>query len=295
MLHAYRTQQKGVVQTTATTNTHSTTNTNNASKPRKVTYNLVKRFDDLIARTENWNVGAYKTANDQLYDLLAETFDLYLHVVNGDADVRKQFNKLLKARKVLFQDNTPIQTRVVRLVFAIDRKRAYTYANVLRAARAANKTASEIPNWIREFGGVQEVAAKGNDSLSTAAKAKSDAEFASDALAKAIAISDLGALPAILKPGEAQHPTYSIALVRSEGGSSGEIVWGTNNATLITRVLALAGKELSKKADEATKANVERDVVNKRRAARKTAAKKSTYKARPSAATTKRRNMKLAA
>src|SRR6218665_1071477 len=122
------------------------------SKTAKINLNLNNRFDALIQRAANWHAGTYKTANDQLYDLLADTYDLYLNIVKGDSDVRKQFNNLLKAQNVKFQDNTPLQTRVVRLVFAIDRKRAHTYANVLRVARLLEKTASDIPNWIREEG-----------------------------------------------------------------------------------------------------------------------------------------------
>lgn len=227
------------------------------TKTAKITLNLSKRFDDLIQRCNIWNSGAYKTANDQLYDLLADTYDLYLQIVTGDHDTRKQFNNLLKERNVSFQDNTPIQTRVVRLVFAIDRKRAYTYANVLRLARIEKKTKDEIPHWIRASGGVQEVSAEATGKVTTSAKAKADADTASDVFAKSEAIAKLGKLPAVLKPGETAHPTYSLALIRSEGGTSGDIVWGTNNATLITRVLALAGKDLREKQHseaEATKA-----------------------------------------
>lgn len=222
------------------------------SKTAKINLNLNNRFDALIQRAANWHTGAYKTANDQLYELLADTYELYLQIVDGDSDVRKQFNNLLKSQNVSFQDNTPIQTRVVRLVFAIDRKRAYTYANVLRLARVLGKTVNEIPDWIREKGGVQEVSADAVGGKTTSAKAKDDAEFASETLAKSAAIVDLGKLPAILKPGETAHPNYSLALIRTDDGSTGEIVWGTGNATLITRVLALAAKDL--RADNAASA-----------------------------------------
>jgi len=247
------------------------------TKSAKINLNLNKRFDDLIVRCGAWNLGAFKTANDQLYELLAETYELYLHIVNGDNDVRKKFNNLLKARKVTFQDNTPIQTRVVRLVFAIDRKRAYTYANVLRVARAHGKLAADIADWIRDAGGVQEVA-NGTGKPTTAAKAKEDAEFASDAFAKSPAVADLGKLPDILKPGQASHPTYSIALIRSEGGSTGEIVWGTDNATLITRALAMAGKDLRAKKDDDAKATTERKAKTDTVAAVKKAAKSALGK-----------------
>jgi hypothetical protein len=256
------------------------------TKSTKITLNLDKRFDALIQRVATWNTGAYKTANDQLYDLLADTYELYLQIVNGDHDTRKQFNNLLKERNVPFQDNTPIQTRVVRLVFAIDRKRAHTYANVLRLARIEKKTKDEVPNWIREKGGVQEVAAQANGTETTAAKAKADAETASDVFAKSDAIAKLGKLPVALKPGETSHPTYSIALIRSEGGATGEIVWGTNNATLITRVLALAGKDLREKQHSETEATKAREGEVTVRAAVKDAVRTVVGNSRPANRTT---------
>jgi hypothetical protein len=236
---------------TSTNKSRSTT----TARQLKVTLNLTKRFDDLIQRCDAWDAGAYKTANDQLYDLLADTFVMFEYIANGDHDVRKLFNNLLKERKVPYQDNTPIQTRVIRLVFGINRKRAYTYANVLRLARASKKTASELADWIRDSGGVQEVSAAATGRVTTAAKAKANAALASDTFAKANAIADLGKLPVVLKPGQAEYPNYSLALVRSTNGSTGEIVWGTNNPTAITRVLAIAGKELSdtKATDDAAK------------------------------------------
>lgn len=264
------------------------------SKPANITLNLNKRFDELIQRCNVWNSGAYKSANDQLYDLLADTYELYLQIVTGDHDTRKQFNNLLKDRKVSFQDNTPIQTRVVRLVFSIDRKRAHTYANVLRLARLENKKKDELPSWIREFGGVQEVAATAVGKETTATKAKADAETASGVFAKSDAIAKLGQLPAVLKPGETSHPTYSLALIRSEGGATGDIVWGTNNATLITRVLALAGKDLREKQQSETEATKVREGDVTVRVAVKEAVQTVVGRSRPANRTTRVSKQSLA-
>ena len=93
------------------------------AKPAKVVQ-IVKRFNDVIKLREAWEVGAYKASNDQLYEILASAYELYLHMVySASFDDRKTFANLLKAKKVVFQENTPLHTKVVRLVFAKNRQR----------------------------------------------------------------------------------------------------------------------------------------------------------------------------
>ena len=69
---------------------------------------IVKRCNELIKRREDWEVSTYKASNDQLYDILADAYALYLFLVNSaTADVRKTFVNVLKAKKVPYQTNTP--------------------------------------------------------------------------------------------------------------------------------------------------------------------------------------------
>ncbi len=234
---------------------------------------IVKRFNEVIKMRQVWEAGAYKASNDQLYEILASAHELYLYLVNpsnnGD---RKTFVNLLKANKVTFQTNTPLHTRVIRLVFATTRQRAYTYGRVLFAARKADIAPSYLPDWIRDCGGVEEVKVKSSGKLTQADKAKADAEYASDLLAGAKAIAHVGQVSEQLKPDAEHNPIYSLALVRCDNGNDAEIVWGTNNAAAIAKVLAIAGKALRTNAAKKAAANIKRAATKKGRSAIKAAA-----------------------
>jgi hypothetical protein len=226
---------------------------------------IVKRCNELIKRREDWEVGAYKASNDQLYDILADAYALYLFLVNSaTADDRKTFKNVLKAKKVPHQDNTPLHTRVVRLVFAASRQRSFTYGRVLFAARKEGIKAADLPSWIRDNKGIEEVKVKSSGKLTPAQQAKADAEHASHILASSEALLAIGKVIADLKPNAELNPIYSIALVRCDGGADAEIVWGTSNSGALAKVLAIAGKQL--RTDAAAKA-----VKNARRNAAKSA------------------------
>jgi hypothetical protein len=229
---------------------------------------IVKRFNEVIKRREAWELGAYKASNDQLYEILASAYELYLHLVKSvTSDDRKTFTNLLKSKKVAFQSNTPLHTKVVRLVFAASRQRAYTYGRVLLAARKENLSPSALPDWIRDCGGVEEVKVKSSGKLTQAEKAKADGDYASDTLAKAKPIINVGKVPDMLKPNAEHNPVYSLALVRCDNGKDAEIVWGTNNAAAIAKVLALAGKTLRTVAETKAVKNIKRAAAKNARSA----------------------------
>ena len=213
---------------------------------------LAKRCSDLIARREAWELGAYRTSNDQLYEILAAAYELYLHLFKStQSDDRKQFVNILKERGVVYQANTPLHTRVVRLVFASNRKRSYTYGRVLFAARKDNIKPTDLSNWIRNNNGVEEVKVKSYEKLTPSQKSKADADYASDILAQRDPLITVGTVIAELKPDAEHNPVYSVALVRCDDGRTAEIVWGTNNTAAINKVLAIAGRKLKTDADAA--------------------------------------------
>lgn len=245
----------------------TTSNTTATAKPTKF-IPLVKRFNEVIKLREAWEVGAYKASNDQLYEILASAYELYLHLVSQtNPDDRKSFANLLKAKKVDYQSNTPMHTKVVRLVFATSRQRAYTYGRVLFAARKENIAPTNLPDWIRDNGGIEEVKVKSSGKLTYADKVKADAEYASDLLAGAKAIMHVGKVTEQLKPDAEHNPIYSLALVRCDNGKDAEIVWGTNDSTAIAKVLALAGKTLRTEAEKTAVKNIKRAAAKSARSA----------------------------
>lgn len=141
----------------------------------------VQQLDALSEKREAWEQGAFKKANDGLYDLLAETLALYLNncdkSVASDTQGKKNVKGLreeladrLKAEGVKVQKNSTTLGMLARFVFKSDRKRAQGYAQVLSAALQDEVKPNELADYIKAAGGVEEI--KRRMILSDAAKEK---------------------------------------------------------------------------------------------------------------------------
>jgi hypothetical protein len=222
----------------------------NAAAATQPNYDIAGQARDLIRKRIEWETGAYRTSNEQLYKLLASAYELYLMVSKGSYEDHKAFKALLTEHGVERKASTPLEVRVARLVFGSNGKRTATYGRVLFAARKAKVAIEQLPSWIADKNGVEEVKHVAEGKISPAQQAKVDAERASDYFVNADGLVSLGVVPELLVPSDAEHQTYSLALVRVGGGNEGEIVWGTANASAISKVLEIAGKGLRAQADE---------------------------------------------
>ncbi len=87
---------------------------------------LAQKLDELRNESIAWENGAYKTSNEQLYDILGKCFDL-LCALKGNNEQIKLLNKVLKEREVGFKSGTALATKVVRFVFnGCSKERSYT-------------------------------------------------------------------------------------------------------------------------------------------------------------------------
>lgn len=123
---------------------------------------IVSQLDGLIAHRKQWEATDYTKANQGLYSLLASCHDVFTNkFVAASDDDKKTLRAELKARLtadgVRVQRNTTTLTMFVRFVFGSDRKRAHGYAYVLKAAISYDIAASDLPSWIVEQGGIEEV------------------------------------------------------------------------------------------------------------------------------------------
>jgi hypothetical protein len=123
---------------------------------------IVQTLDGLAEIRKNWESTDFKKANDGLYALLAkclETFDnKFVNASDSDRKtLRSELTTMLKAAGVKVQKNTTTLNMFVRYVFGSDRKRAHGYAYVLTAALSHKKTAAELPVWIADCGGIEEI------------------------------------------------------------------------------------------------------------------------------------------
>ena len=123
---------------------------------------LVTQLDGLVVKRKQWEATDYKKANEGLYSLLASCLDVFTSkFVNADDSDKKTLRGELKNRLtadgVRVQRNTTTLTMFVRFVFGSDRKRAHGYTYVLKAAISYEVTATDLPSWIIEQGGIEEV------------------------------------------------------------------------------------------------------------------------------------------
>jgi hypothetical protein len=125
----------------------------------------IEKLDFLAKKRQVWESTDYKKANEGVYGLLAEELDLYQNkFVNASDDDRKTLRQELTARLtadgIRVQNNTTILTMMVRYVFSSDRKRAHGYTYVLKAAISYDIEAKDLPQFIKDAGGIEEIKRK---------------------------------------------------------------------------------------------------------------------------------------
>lgn len=123
---------------------------------------LVSQLDALVVKRKQWEATDYKKANEGLYSLLANCLEVFnsKFVIASDDDkktLRADLKARLEADGVRVQRNTTTLTMFVRFVFGSDRKRAHGYTYVLKAAISHKVAAANLPSWIVEQGGIEEV------------------------------------------------------------------------------------------------------------------------------------------
>lgn len=125
----------------------------------------VATLNDLRERRITWEATDYKKANEGLYALLADCLDLFnsKFVTATDDDrktLRMDLEAKLKADGLKAQRNTTTLTMFVRYVFGNDRKRAHAYTYVIKAAISYDVTAENLPAYITNEGGIEEIKRK---------------------------------------------------------------------------------------------------------------------------------------
>lgn len=126
---------------------------------------IVKSLEHLSLVRENWEQTTFKKANESLYDLLAQCLEVFnAKFVNGTkADqhtLRQELITRLTALNVKTQKNSPTLNLFVRFVFCSDRKRAHGYSYVLNAALSHDISSTQLPSWIAQEGGIEEIKRK---------------------------------------------------------------------------------------------------------------------------------------
>ena len=97
-----------------------------------------------------------------LYDLLGAIYSYALQIDGSplrDHVLQRMRDQLQETHDVKTQANSPWITTIVRFILPSDRQTAYTYARVVQIAFDENLTATELPAYIRDRGGISKITA----------------------------------------------------------------------------------------------------------------------------------------
>lgn len=134
----------------------------------KVAFDASKTLSTLETKRLSWESGAYRTSNQELYGILAECLSFCGEDLSPTQvkERRASLEAFYKERGYKYKKELPIVTRVVKAVFGnIDRRRVSTYSLVLRQAQKKKVAYLDLPQWIEEMGGIQEIRLSQSDSF----------------------------------------------------------------------------------------------------------------------------------
>lgn len=203
----------------------------------------LKRLHDKRSKLQE---GAYKRSNDELYAILQDCHT-FLVQLRGEVKLRKKLNDAIEAAGYKVRSNTSIELKVVRAVFSVENNRIYAYTKVLQLAKAEMPKDWTLPEWIEEYGGIEEVRRKPKAGITAADKAKKYRELAEQHLANAEHIGKRFKPDDSLQPDDSGDYEYSVALVRVDSDGKASLVFGTNKAALVKAVVTEAGKQVSER------------------------------------------------
>ena len=218
---------------------------------------------------EQWETTVYRTSNEMLYSILQSCYSAEFGMRGTEAESKERREGLKAYASKLgfsFKDSTPTMNRIVQCVFgAVKRSRITTYSLVLREAKKRNIAVSDIPKFITENGGLQEIrlsksdkyispkqkVEKANNSIAS----KSLATVSSQTLSQLVDAEKVGELCVLLATQNADG-TFTVKAV-SHGKTA-------VNATLVS-VYGLSASEMndtSLKSEAANDSNITGDIIN---------------------------------
>ncbi len=238
--------------------------TNTTAQNQKATF--AEAIDDIVAKRIVWEQGTYAAANAELYSILGDCLDLFV-ALKRRMDVSKDVNALLDVRGITYNNATSLELKLVRLVFASAdtaariENRLFSYARVIRVAADAKQTGETLAQFITLRHGIDEIRRVNKDGVTAADKLKAQVDLAR---VKLIVPSDTELFSGFELPDQLQPKAgeqFSLALVRKNADGTGSIVFGTDNVTAVSTVLALAGKALQDSAVKTAEAETAKQVA----------------------------------
>lgn len=227
-------------------------------KSQQFANGIVQQLDALSKARENWEATDYKKANQGLYQLLSECLDVFnSQYVKADKAsqnaLRKELSTKLTAAGIRVMSTSSTLTMFVRFVFNSDRNRAHGYANVLLAAIEAGIDGKDLPDFIIEAGGIEEI--KRSQVKSPTALAKQVKLNAAKAEVK-LEVEMASAMTPLATVAIAELTgTYALMLVKPKLNGTADVV-GTLSDLPESQVEALIARMAKVRVQEKSKAEL---------------------------------------
>ena len=122
-------------------------------------------LEKLCAERQEWEGQEYLSSTARLYNLLAAVYGVYekKFVDAKDEDrrtLRQQLVGKLNEAGIGVRKSTDTLGLLIRYVFQADRRRVMSYKYAILAARSHDVSYEELPEWLSNEGGLEEVARK---------------------------------------------------------------------------------------------------------------------------------------
>ena len=128
---------------------------------------------------------------------------------------------------------------------------AYAYASVIEAAVQKDIKSDDIAAWIVANGGIESIRRSGKSGVPEAQRKRELRKSAEEYFIASVALFEIPTkVPSLAPSADASH-VFSVALVRQSKSGTSEIVYGSQNGTLVNSLLVEAGKLASVKLTSA--------------------------------------------
>jgi hypothetical protein len=127
---------------------------------KTLVFSLIAEADVVANEHVNYHEQYVTIANNILYKLLASMLQVCLDVeVSGEAQrvVKEMRSKLKSDFGIKTQANSRTSSIVVRYIVRSNRKTAHVYGRVIEVAIANNVTPEQLPDFISDRGGIEEI------------------------------------------------------------------------------------------------------------------------------------------
>jgi len=241
------------------------TNQATSDLANKVSQNTQKEIgavvDSLIAERKHWESHEFSSSNQRKYQILQSCYVLYKSMagITGEKlSLKRAFNKYCEEHGFNFKDSTHLMYKVVACVFGEQNKRRISsYAKALRVASEKRIGSLDIPQFLTDAGGIEEIRRATKAKISIKDKAKLGLSLMEGS---ALGAAQSDALNASFD--EAAYDGAVLLMSTREVDGSFQIKHLLQNGVLITSALAylpsLLKEKEALKAEEQKAANDER-------------------------------------